>query len=137
MLCQQIEDDYGTLAVFDAEAKAKLPAEGLTDVPLEAVILDVKTGITYEAKQNYIAFDEQDWPNVYAPGAAWSLNHYFYSEHWCGCHRWSDIESSNPEAEIDDENDCPGERFYVLSLTHPNLPGVVLYSEVPPTPPQP
>jgi hypothetical protein len=126
MICQHIQDDRGSLAVFDDEAKAKLPPEGMLAVPFDAVIYDVKTGKSYNVKQDYAAYEENEWPNVYAPGRAWSLQHYFYAEHWCGCHRWSSIGS---DADIEDDNDCPSGRFFVTSLTHPNLPGVVLFSE--------
>jgi hypothetical protein len=129
MHTELFEDDAGSLLLFDAEFMAKLPPTGMMDVPFDAVIYDAKTGGTYNVRQNYAAYDENDWRTMYKPFTAYSLSYYMYAEHWCGCHRWGDIEASNPNVEIDDDHDCPSGRFYVLSMTHPNVPGVVLYAE--------
>src|SRR4051812_25683986 len=122
MRIEHYEDDHGTLALFDSEVKADLPPQDSMESPFVAVILDAKTGKTYSAKQAYAAYEE----NIFRTDGVdcWSLHHYFYAEHWCGCHRIGDIDSDDDD--LGDGSDCPRNRFYVLSLTHPSLPGVLL-----------
>lgn len=67
----------------------------------------------------------------------YSLQGYFYCEHFCGCHRAHHIEAAGqsiPEYSgikfaDNDNRACPRGRFYVTKIVWEQMPELILYSE--------
>jgi hypothetical protein len=67
----------------------------------------------------------------------YSLQGYFYREHFCGCHRAHHIEAAGqtiPEYSgikfgDNDDRSCPRGRFHVTKIVWDKMPELILYSE--------
>jgi len=98
-----------------------LPPDMASDA-LDVLLLDDSDGKTYHAR-HFAAYSETDGED-----GTWSLTPYAYEDHYCSCHRKADARKAG--ADTDDE--CDGYRFRVLSVESPSLPGLTLYTEMPP-----
>jgi hypothetical protein len=113
--------------LFTQEFKSVyLPGDGTNDFEME--LFDSTDGSVYR-RNVYVAYEDDVTVIVDGDGNCrdvMSLHGYFYAEHYCPCNRKLDAQRLGAVV-LDEE--CEGDRFRIRSITHPGLPGLVLYSE--------
>jgi hypothetical protein len=125
----------GNALVFTEEWRKKfLPVEGAKSGMCDGfnVLLKDKTdGATYKTKL-YVAYDDSCNESIFDEDyntieiTLQSVMGYFYGSHYCPCHRKQDAKGAGAIVENDE---CEGDRFLIESITCPDLPNLILYSE--------
>jgi hypothetical protein len=119
-------DEYSHFLAFTQEWKEEyLPNK---DEKLECSLLDTSNKVIYKFPI-YAAYEENSIldKNYQEIEDCWTLNSYFYEEHYCQCHRHTDAVEHGLNEECEGF-ECKGSRFLVQSITPPGS-DLILYSE--------
>lgn len=100
-------------------------------MPMVALVHDLQNNVTFRAEQDWFAYERAEYwdEDRLMLRPCWTLHRFFYSTHWCACHRLDSLGELEPLVYVDLENECQTGRFLIKEMRHPRFMDVILYRE--------